>query len=107
MENNLTPAQKRKLSILKKREKKIQKQIAYITKHGESKVKETVKKRQNTLYNKYYANNPLPNFIEDDTKPIKKSHEERANNHKYKTENKNESSNPIFKKLCIGFVKLR
>ena len=49
----LSPVQKRQISILKKRQQKLQRQIDYIQKHGEEKVKLTVAKRQNTIAKNY------------------------------------------------------
>ena len=76
----LSPKQKRAISILRKRQKKLQSKIEYIQKHGEQKVKLAVQKRQKTNE----AKHPLPNYIPDDTKPVKKSHEERLDNYKKK-----------------------
>ena len=78
--NLLSPKQKRAISILRKRQKKLQSKIEYIQKHGEAKVKLASQKRQRTIE----AKHPLPNYIKDDTKPIKKSHEERLDNYKKK-----------------------
>ena len=78
--NLLSPKQKRAISILRKRQKKLQSKIDYIQKHGEAKVKLAVEKRQKTNESKH----PLPNYIKDDTKPVKKSHEERLDNYKKK-----------------------
>ena len=80
--NLLSPAQKRQLTILRKREAKIQSKINYILKHGEQNVKLAVAKRARTIENK----NPLPHYIEDNNKPIKKSRDERIElkaNNKY------------------------
>jgi hypothetical protein len=80
--NLLSPAQKRQLTILRKREAKIQSKINYILKHGEQNVKLAVAKRARTIENK----NPLPHYIEDNNKPIKKLRDERIElkaNNKY------------------------
>ena len=62
----LTTTEKRQLSILRKREAKIQSKIKYLLKHGENKVKSIVAKRAKTIENK----NPLPNYIEDENKHV-------------------------------------
>ena len=84
----LSKMQKKMITILKKRQAKIQGQIDYIKKHGAERIKLMVTKRQNTMATNHYNKNPLPQYIEDDTRPVQLTHEERTinrANNKYKS----------------------
>ena len=88
--NNLTPAQKRKLTIQKKQQKKEESRIKYKEKIGEQRIKSIVEQRKETIQQKKHG---LPNFVADyQPKHKQKSRDERMNVSNLQNDNNNISN---------------